>query len=326
MSDYVLLPRIDIQNANAHSAYWLLNGPPITAAIAYAHALGLAEDFAEEIKSVALVHHNCELQADVIGNDHLLQQRRGATYINKKDYAGSAKVPSLSLQPTASRHMTISILIEVDEDAVEQESLVKSKFLRRARFNGGQIISYGKPVVCESLGSINKYIPRGFWVADRHDLVSSSNLEPTQAILQYLSPKGNVIREVLIRDLQNLNQGDKYRGLVTTLIEKVNAAEYSPIHVLDRSLQHIKSNNELFTEVKKILSQYTWLSATTLGYSLLTPAEHREYARENKPHAFAEPMVGLVQYISTRTALSPKQFFWKDSWVDSNTYIISQAS
>ena len=38
----------------------------------------------------------------------------------------------------------------------------------------------------------------------------------------------------------------------------------------------------------------TWLSATCLGYAAITSFEHRGGARCGYPHAFAEPLVGMV--------------------------------
>lgn len=40
----------------------------------------------------------------------------------------------------------------------------------------------------------------------------------------------------------------------------------------------------------------TWLSAACLGYAAITPFEHRSGARCGYIHAFAEPLVGMVQY------------------------------
>ena len=74
MPNYIILSRIEVQSANAHSANWILNGPSVTSAVSFAHALGLAEDFAEDIEGVALIHHDSDLQSDAAGWEHLLHQ------------------------------------------------------------------------------------------------------------------------------------------------------------------------------------------------------------------------------------------------------------
>lgn len=46
-----------------------------------------------------------------------------------------------------------------------------------------------------------------------------------------------------------------------------------------------------------------WRMPAVLGYTTLTPIATRDLARENYPHAYAEPLVGLVQYCPLREGL-----------------------
>lgn len=341
MPDYILLPRIEVQNANAHSANWILNGPSVTAAISFAHALGLSEEFAEDIEGVALIHHDSDLQSEAVGRDHLLHQRRGASYINKKDYASGGSKLSLSLQPTASRHLIISVIIKLGDDhEVTQDELKRSKFLKRARFNGGQIISYKVPKLLRSLESVIENTPKGFWVIDRKDLVSDSSLEPTQSILKYLSPSGALIRDRICAEMVDLVNDDCSEEIINRIIQNLASEDRPPLSSLKffvkkerdklkNKIDNLKPGEAEKTEnilcsVEQIGPKYSWLSATTLGYSLVSPQEKRQLSRNNYPHAFAEPMVGLVQYISTRSNPASNSVFWYESWLDNNTYVISQ--
>ena len=64
-----------------------------------------------------------------------------------------------------------------------------------------------------------------------------------------------------------------------------------------------------------------WLSATCLGYAAITPFEQRAGAREGYPHAFAEPLVGLVQYRSLRDILEKdeaKRTLWRPEWISTD--------
>ena len=63
----------------------------------------------------------------------------------------------------------------------------------------------------------------------------------------------------------------------------------------------------------------TWLSATCLGYAAITSFEHRGGARCGYPHAFAEPLVGLVQYRSLRQwrkEADAEEALWRPVWLD----------
>ena len=61
----------------------------------------------------------------------------------------------------------------------------------------------------------------------------------------------------------------------------------------------------------------TWLSATCLGYAAITSFEHRGGARCGYTHAFAEPLVGMVQYRSLRQwrkEADAEKAFWRPVW------------
>ena len=62
----------------------------------------------------------------------------------------------------------------------------------------------------------------------------------------------------------------------------------------------------------------TWLSAACLGYAAITPFEHRSGARCGYIHAFAEPLVGMVQYRSLRQwrkEADVEEAFWRPVWL-----------
>ena len=63
----------------------------------------------------------------------------------------------------------------------------------------------------------------------------------------------------------------------------------------------------------------TWLSATCLGYAAITSFEHRGGARCGYLHAFAEPLVGMVQYRSLRQwrkEADTEEALWRPVWLD----------
>ena len=70
-----------------------------------------------------------------------------------------------------------------------------------------------------------------------------------------------------------------------------------------------------------------WLSATCLGYAAISPFAKRAGAREGYLHAFAEPLIGLVQYRSLRQCLDEEQAeqaLWRPEWVRDDVFRIFQ--
>lgn len=71
-----------------------------------------------------------------------------------------------------------------------------------------------------------------------------------------------------------------------------------------------------------------WIVPANLGYALLeSPQERRPGARDAKPHAFAEHMIGLLRYTSMRTARDREggllpDHLWRFGW-DGDQFLVS---
>jgi len=70
----------------------------------------------------------------------------------------------------------------------------------------------------------------------------------------------------------------------------------------------------------------SWIVPTTLGYALLTQTAQRAGAREGYPHAFAEPLVGPVQYVSIRQFGERPLPVWQHGWPHDDVFLLSQPS
>lgn len=64
----------------------------------------------------------------------------------------------------------------------------------------------------------------------------------------------------------------------------------------------------------------TWLSAACVGYAAITAFAHRAGVREGYLHAFAEPLVGMVQYQSLRQwrdeSKNKENALWRPRWLE----------
>lgn len=172
---------------------------------------------------------------------------------------------ALSLQPVANAHLRLSLIIDIDN--LESMAGV-NRFLHKARFSGGHIISHGEPGQYDDLDEAIDDLPAGFFVMDRSDLMKTGTSDnPAQTFIDRL--------------------GTRYES---------------------------ETGN-------------TWLSAACLGYAMLTPYASREGAREGYEHAFAEPLVGLVQYRSSRQFDKDYEtVLWKPEWVKDDVYRLHQDS
>lgn len=258
---YLLIPRIRVEAANAVACSWIVNAAPLNAAVLFGHTLG--RDLEEDCCGVAYLHHDAQHLGELVEYGvYSPQQRRGASFINKDDYASGSH--SLSLQPTASAHLTMSLIIAFDEDAeVSIQDL--HRWLLGRRFAGGRIVEYGQPALYDDAEQLQKRIPAGFWLVDRSELLQSEDQTPSQRLIELCSEPSSPTRAA-------------------------------------------------------------WLTPTVLGYLSLTSPELKSGVREGYEHSYAEPMVGLVQYVSTsqarRSGLSIP--YWDFHWPNSETYLIQQ--
>lgn len=266
MSFLAVIPHIQVQGANLQTSGILLGGVPLMASTMFAHAL--ARKLSVKDTGVIYIHHDRQDLGGFAYGRFTPAQRRGSAFINKNDY--SSKNPNaLSLQPTASCHLHLSLVIRFDGRRRSRLADLQ-KLLMNSRFAGGQITSYGEvewaddneKTLKDVLGNT---IKTGFVVLDRHDVLlayqQSQNLNRLQAFTRLLA---------LTRDGLNHAFGE-YHGL-------------------------------------------SFLSATNLGYALLEEPKtdrtgvRQAYTLDNDvietPHAYAEPLIGLVQYVSIRQLLN----------------------
>lgn len=68
-----------------------------------------------------------------------------------------------------------------------------------------------------------------------------------------------------------------------------------------------------------------WLSMTSVGYHRVTDYAQRHGARKDLPHAFAEPLTGLIEYKSKRHVdVKTASIFWRDVALDPETLVVQQ--
>jgi CRISPR-associated protein Csy2 len=249
----VLLPRLEVSDANALSAWWFIAPPSPTAYIGFAQALALKclpPELGHEFIGVGVVLHDYRLRAEKVEGTYswLPHQLRAAALINADDYSSKNK-NALSLQPTARCDMTLSLAIVFEEGASVDMDRVDI-FLRNARIASGAVaMDSPKPVILEDMRQVKNHIKTGFALHARTDLMTPAEGE------------------------------DALDALLRATLPTTEQKESTP-----------------------------WLMPATLGFATVTAMQDRVWTRDGHPHAFAEPLVGLVQLKSLKETFIPT---WK---------------
>lgn len=195
MSRYVVIPRMQIQNANMQTNGLLLGGVPLFAANMFAHHL--ARQLGTQEEGVIYIHHDQQRLGGQAYGRFTPAQRRGAVFIGKKDYSSKNKY-ALSLQPTASCHLEFSLVIKFSSSRISPEKL--TNILKRSRFAGGQIIEFLEITTHaeNELETALKKIKTGFAILDRQDLLieyqQRKQINRVQAFTQLLALKADALR------------------------------------------------------------------------------------------------------------------------------------
>jgi CRISPR-associated protein Csy2 len=170
---FVLIPNLQVQHANAVSAYWLIAPENVMAARQMAHALARKCGAEQDEAGVAIVHHDAQLLGEELDWRFRPHQRRGAQFINKNDYSSKNK-HALSLQPTATMHLRVSLVIRLNDEADISTTDV-DQFLHGGRLAGGQITEWGRVEILDTQEALCKRLTRGHLIVERTDLLESAD-------------------------------------------------------------------------------------------------------------------------------------------------------
>ena len=315
----VLIPRLDIQSANAMVGQHFIATTPIMAASLMGHALGRA--LGQQPNAIAWLHHTAQLLGagdDAYGRFQP-QQRRGAVFIDDSDYSSKNK-HALSLQPTVSAHMTASLVCRFAQPVRPDDV---ARFLRLARVAGGTVRQFGELQVFDDEADLLKALPGGgYWLVERSDLVDPA--QPLDSLLTALAHRPASATTTSTAD-----------GTAST---SSTEAEPAPISAADIDLDD--DDEDDFSPMADwpsadesapapaesaapALTRMSWLAPAVLGYAMTTAPAHRAGVRGDHEHAFAEPLIGLVQFVSQRQHTGPVPW-WRHGWSADDVFLVTQ--
>lgn len=194
---YLLLPRLEVQRANAVATAGVISVCPVLPAVLMGEHFGFCNNL--KPTGVLLIHHDSYLLADVDldysknHKEYYPHQFRGATVFNTKDIAGGGtSIPSNSIQPTASMNGTWSVVFRFDDCASSAESLAHkgNTFVNQnARLAGGVIHASQKPRVFGDINDLTYHIKSGFITVDRSSWIASDTLSRMECLWQMAGQK-----------------------------------------------------------------------------------------------------------------------------------------
>lgn len=274
MSRYVVIPRMRVQNANMQSNGLLLGGVPLFAANMFAHHL--ARQLGTQEQGIIYIHHDQQRLGEQAWGRFIPSQRRGAVFINEKDYAkgdgkGYAKENiNLALQPTASCHIEFSLVIKFISSRISPEKL--TNILKRSRFAGGQIIEFLDITTHaeNELEAALKKIKTGFAILDRQDL-----------LVEY-------------QQRQQINRVQAFTQLLALKADALRAFFNDP------NLSWISATNLGYALLEPLTDQRAGI--------------RQAQDQETTAHAYAEPLTGIVQYFSLGEILRKNTEAEDDTW------------
>jgi len=311
MSIYLTLNSLRIQHANAMPAWNLVGAPSITAHLGFGGAL--AHRYGAKFEGVAILHQGLELEG-MMGDYNRFSPNRVRGLPPAKNASESTKGKSLAMsdQPGVSAYYDCSLIIKLNEDAEASmlDDITTGRFeewfFGSARIAGGVIFKAPKPPqffesASEAMESLGK---RRFWVVDRANLIEErmAGEDQLDAVIRILYPENE----------KNEATGDE-------VDEKRDDVEL----VFSEHKKSFDRNEDVEddTGVKIRMAGRPWRALSCVGYRTLTEFAQRVGVRKGLPHAFAEPILGLVEYLPARKAGDCPPIFWRFRQPDSRTFV-----
>lgn len=200
MKRILIIPHLEVHNANALSSPYTIGFPAMTAWLGAAHALERklnASGWKIELSQTGVVCHHMNLQThkgigdyvySIIGTGNPLEPK------SEKDNPNNAARPSFIEEGRC--HLDVSIAIElsdIDSDEFDKLTRAVSLQLNRMKIAGGDIIRFQAPYITttdsDSFKTLTGKLMPGYALIERRDLMINAmeqGQDALEAMLDYL--------------------------------------------------------------------------------------------------------------------------------------------
>ncbi len=296
MKKLLVIPRIQIHNANALSSPYTLGFPAMTSWMGAMHALQRHLKSSSEkklkaisFKAIAVVNHSFNLR----------------TYQGKGDYIQSIIGKGVPIKRNGKKasfieepycDLTVSIIIECDNKSIKDgsklTSMVDTLIMSKMKFAGGDVITAKPSIFLEQdeyeLHSLVSKIMPGHCLIERRDLMKS-----------YMAQNNNDSLDALLQ------------GLTT---------HYNCIEQTDDN-----GNITVEWDKKSKRNQEGWIIPIAVGYQGLTELNIAQDQRdESTLHRFAEAIVTLGEFKMPHQIESLDDMLWQYHYQSANNLYLCQ--
>ena len=271
----LIIPKIEVHNANALSSPFTIGFPAMTAWLGATHALQrkLNSDGFETLKFVAtgVVSHKVNLQVHKGVGDYVHSIVGTSNPVDK-----DGKRPAFIEE--ARVHLTISLIVEFSglHKREEEQFLkrVRHHLMSRMKMAGGDILRFRKPTIDrvedeneEDIKRVRRKLMSGYAIVERKDLMIEAmdrGLDAMDALLEYVS--------------------------------------------IENSCEQDDNNKVLWTSRRKSAGWIVPIAIGFQGISKLGKAKNQRDA--DKPHRFAESVVTLGEFKMPYKIESLDEILW----------------
>lgn len=282
---FLVIPRIKIEHANAMQAWWLMAPPSPMTIYGFSRALAMRCDLS--ISGMAIAHHGLQwLAAEKSGNRFIKKDKGG-----REDKNWDIRFCNIQVIPQQPQGATF-----IDEQDHISSGFAKSlQPTARCHAEMSVVLDIGdSPVHLDDVKDFLWSGRIGGGTIVEHGFVEI--LESSEKVIQKIGGGFWIVdRSEMVLQAMRSSSMDGTEAL---------------IHVLGKNARQRNvyyGSNERDQETME--KPESWLSANVFGYATLEPPKERIGVRNGVLHAYAEPMVGLMQYRSVRK--EPCVPFWQ---------------
>ncbi|MEA5028134.1 CRISPR-associated protein Csy2 [bioreactor metagenome] len=280
MNSYLILPHMQIQNANAHSSPYTIGFPAVTAWLGAMHALERKLNAIEEFKDVSfsgvgIVSHSLIMRSLGKGRNSI-SRLIGMGFPSDKN---GNRAPFLE---EAKCNLEISLIVEFQgftpETVAEFIESTQSIILSGLRMASGDVLSMKRPLIVtgegkDALDQVKRHVMPGYVLLERRELMIDAMKEGIDAM------------DALLSFLE---------------------------------IRHTCSDSEPFCwEVGK--RSLGWIVPISVGYQQISPMFQSSQQRDfSVPHLFAESVITLGEFVMPYRLSSVEESLWRYSYEENN--------
>lgn len=194
------------------------------------------------------------------------------------------------------------------------------RFLRLARVAGGTVRQFGELQVFDDEADLLKALPGGgYWLVERSDLVDPA--QPLDSLLTALAHRPSSTTTAISGLAPATAPNETAPAPVSAAdLDDDDDDDFSPMADWSEATD---TTSEPSGSTDTALARMSWLAPAVLGYAMTTEPARRAGVRGDHEHAFAEPLIGLVQFVSQRQHLGPVPW-WRHGWSAIDVFLVTQ--